>query len=86
MPVTGDPITGIDDANAMEGVTVFHAGTARSDGGGFVTAGGRVLSVTALGDTLAIARERALAGADAISFEGKQVRRDIGASAVGAGA
>ena len=86
-PVMGFAITGVDAANAMEGVTVFHAGTKRGNGGGFVTAGGRVFGVTALGATVAEARDRALAAADAIEFEGKQVRRDIGDSVgVGSGA
>jgi len=76
-PETGFPITGIDDANAMEGVTVFHAGTKRGESG-FVTAGGRVLGVTALGDTVSDARDKALAAADVIHFEGKVLRRDIG--------
>lgn len=77
-PETGFPITGVDDANAMEGVTVFHAGTKRGPEGGFVTAGGRVLGVTALGDSVGEARDKALAAADVIEFEGKILRRDIG--------
>ena len=48
-PRTGDVIEGLDAANALPGVTVFHAGTARRDDGAIVTAGGRVLDVTALG-------------------------------------
>ena len=69
----GSPITGIDDVDA----TVFHAGTAL-DGDQLVTAGGRVLSVCALGKDLDQARERAYAACDAISFEGAHFRRDIG--------
>ncbi len=84
-PEVGFPISGVDEANAMEGVTVFHAGTKRGEKGGFVTAGGRVLGVTALGATVGEARERALAGADVIEFEGKVVRRDIGGGVVAAG-
>jgi phosphoribosylamine--glycine ligase len=84
-PETGFEITGVNEANQMEGVTVFHAGTKRSAEGRFVTAGGRVLGVTALGANVAEARDRALAAADVIEFEGKIVRRDIGAE-VGAGA
>ena len=57
---------------------VFHAGTARR-GDRLVTAGGRVLGVTALGDDLADARARAYAAADLISFDGMQLRRDIAA-------
>jgi phosphoribosylamine--glycine ligase len=74
---TGKPITGLDAAAAVEGVHVFHAGTAEQDGQ-LVTKGGRVLTVTAVGDTLDQAAERAYRAADAISFEGKMLRRDIG--------
>ena len=86
---TGDPreptpellrqamIEGIDAANDVPGVTVFHAGTALRDGA-VVTNGGRVLTVTAIGADLDEAAERAYRGADAISFEGKMMRRDIG--------
>jgi phosphoribosylamine--glycine ligase len=59
---------------------VFHAGTTRT-GGALVTSGGRVLGVTALGVSLAQARDRAYAAVDAIELAGKQVRRDIGARA-----
>jgi phosphoribosylamine--glycine ligase len=62
-------------------VEVLHAGTAEEDGA-VVTAGGRVLNVTALGATPAEARERAYAAADEIEFDGKQLRRDIAARAV----
>jgi phosphoribosylamine---glycine ligase len=62
---------------------VFHAGTAM-DGDRLVTAGGRVLSVVGLGPDLAAAKERSLRGADAITFEGKTLRRDIGWRALGA--
>jgi phosphoribosylamine--glycine ligase len=73
----GKPITGLERAVAVEGVTVFHAGTAR-EAGGFVTAGGRVLMVTAIGETIDQAAERAYRAADLIHFEGKHMRRDIG--------
>ena len=78
-PRTGDVITGLDDAGALAGVTVFHAGTAATGGpeGGVVTSGGRVLGVTALGATLAEARDRAYRGAAAISWPGAQSRSDI---------
>ncbi|MEW6690197.1 MAG: phosphoribosylglycinamide synthetase C domain-containing protein, partial [Pseudomonadota bacterium] len=56
---------------------VFHAGT-RREGERLVTSGGRVLCVTALGDSLKIARSRAYAAADSIRFEGMQMRTDIG--------
>jgi phosphoribosylamine--glycine ligase len=58
-------------------VFVTHAGTARTSGGAIVTAGGRVLSVTALGGDAADARTAAYAAADRIDFDGKQLRRDI---------
>jgi phosphoribosylamine--glycine ligase len=77
----GKPITGIADADAMEGVKVFHAGTKR-EGENLVTSGGRVLGVTALGDTLAAARDLAYAAVDKIKFEGAHVRGDIAAKAL----
>ncbi|HUQ05023.1 MAG TPA: phosphoribosylamine--glycine ligase [Kofleriaceae bacterium] len=77
-PRTGDPITGLDTAGDLADVTVFHAGTARQ-GGAIVSAGGRVLGVTALGDDVGAARERAYAAVDRIGLDGKQFRRDIGA-------
>jgi phosphoribosylamine--glycine ligase len=72
---SGDLITGLDAVPA--GVHVTHAGTARTDTGELVTAGGRVLSVTGLGSDAAAARTAAYAAADMIHFEGKQLRRDI---------
>jgi phosphoribosylamine---glycine ligase len=80
-PRKGDVITGIDEANAVEGVQVFHAGTTHNGDGQIVTNGGRVLSVVASGDDLALARERAYRAADLIAFEGKVVRGDIASSA-----
>jgi phosphoribosylamine--glycine ligase len=77
----GDVIRGLDEASAMEGVEVTHAGTARRDGE-LVTAGGRVLNVTGVGDTAADARRRAYDAAGLISFDGKQMRTDIAARAV----
>jgi phosphoribosylamine--glycine ligase len=79
---TGDPISGLADVDPA--VEVTHAGTARSpDGsGGFVTAGGRVLNVTALGEDPAGARDAAYAAAEVINFPGKQLRRDIAARAL----
>ena len=74
---TGFPITGLEDAARVPGVTVFHAGTAMKDGR-LVTAGGRVLVVAGRGANLSIAVERAYAAADAVQFEGKSCRRDIG--------
>jgi phosphoribosylamine--glycine ligase len=77
----GDPISGLDEAAALDGIEVTHAGTARRNGA-TVTAGGRVLNVTGLGPTAAEARERAYAAANLISFEGMQMRGDIAARAV----
>jgi phosphoribosylamine--glycine ligase len=79
-PRLGDPISGLD-AVADE-VEVTHAGTAAASPGQLLTAGGRVLNVTALGADPAAAREAAYAAADVIEFEGKQLRRDIAARAV----
>jgi phosphoribosylamine---glycine ligase len=75
----GDPIGGLE--RVSDDVEVLHAGTAERDGT-IVTNGGRVLNVTALGESPADARDRAYAAADAIDFEGKQLRRDIAARAV----
>jgi phosphoribosylamine--glycine ligase len=77
----GDVIRGLDEAAALEGVEITHAGTARPDGE-IVTAGGRVLNVTGLGATAADARRRAYDAAELISFDGKQLRSDIAARAV----
>jgi phosphoribosylamine---glycine ligase len=76
-PRSGDPITGIEQAEHVEGVSVYHAGT-RRDGDRVVASGGRVLGVTAVGRTLKEARERAYQGCSRIGFEGAQYRRDIG--------
>ena len=73
---TGQAITGIERAEAIDGVTVQHAGTATTDGR-LVVAGGRVLGVTARGRSLAEARERVYRGVDLIEFDGKQARTDI---------
>lgn len=77
----GKVILGIDEAEALEGVTVFHAGTTLNSDGELVTNGGRVLNVVALGETFDEARERAYEACDLINFEGKQLRTDIGAKA-----
>jgi phosphoribosylamine---glycine ligase len=74
---TGLPISGIEDAESVAGVQVFHAGTARRDGR-LVTAGGRVLSVTAVGDDVSRAIEAAYDAVGRIRFEGMHFRRDIG--------
>jgi phosphoribosylamine--glycine ligase len=99
-PRTGDEIAGLDRAGALEGTTVFHAGTAAgpaagpgsgsgvgSPGRSVVTAGGRVLGVTAVAGSVAEARARAYQGVAAISWPGVQVRSDIArAAAVGSDA
>ena len=73
---------GIDDANAMDGVTVYHAGTALDDEGQVVTAGGRVLDVTAVAGSFEDARNLAYQACDRIWFEGKTYRHDIGIKAI----
>lgn len=79
----GDVITGVSDAEALAGVTVYHAGTELHGDGTLVTSGGRVLGVTALAPTLAEARDRAYEAAHKISFKGMQMRTDIAARAIG---
>ncbi|MDN5852524.1 MAG: phosphoribosylamine--glycine ligase, partial [Actinomycetia bacterium] len=79
-PRKGDPIVGVDEANALEGVDVIHAGTAIADGR-LVTSGGRVLAVTAVGDDLTQARERAYEGVGLIRINGAHHRTDIAAAA-----
>jgi phosphoribosylamine--glycine ligase len=74
---TGKVITGIEVAEEIDGVSVLHAGTEWNDGR-LLTAGGRVLAVTAVGGTIDEAAERAYRGVDAIKFDGMQYRRDIG--------
>jgi phosphoribosylamine--glycine ligase len=76
-PATGGAIRAIEAAERIEGVTVFHAGTA-SSGGGLVAQGGRVLAVTAVAETFANARARAYRAVDAIDFADGFHRRDIG--------
>jgi phosphoribosylamine---glycine ligase len=73
----GAPIAGVADADAIDGVQVFHAGTAMVDGT-LVTAGGRVLAVTGVADGLESARAVAYGGVAAITFDGAQHRSDIG--------
>ena len=78
----GKVITGVEDADALDGVTVYHAGTAVTDTGELVTSGGRVLAVTALGDTFEAARDLAYAACEKIDFEDKTLRHDIGLKAL----
>ena len=80
--VMGKPISGIEDAQTLPGVTVYHAGTRHRDDGTLVTAGGRVLNVTALGPDFASARDRAYEAVGRINFDGMFYRRDIGARAL----
>jgi phosphoribosylamine--glycine ligase len=80
-PQTGDVIEGLDAAARLPGVHLYHAGTLR-DAERIVTAGGRVLGITAVGDDLRQARTRAYHAAEQIRFAGKQMRHDIGARAL----
>ncbi len=77
----GDVIAGIEAASELDGVTVFHAGTVEQDGH-IVTAGGRVLGVTGLGNGVAEAIKRAYLGVEKISWRGLQYRKDIGRKAL----
>ena len=77
----GKVITGIEDAEAMENVTVYHAGT-RAEGDQVLTNGGRVINVTALGATFEDARNLAYEACEKIDFEGKTLRHDIGLRAL----
>ncbi len=81
-PERGSEIKGLERAAAMEGVTVFHAGTKR-EGTRLLANGGRVLNVTALGDSVAQAQARAYGAVDAIDWPGGFCRRDIGWRALG---
>lgn len=74
----GKVILGIDEAEDLKGVTVFHAGTAKNHDDELVTSGGRVLNVVALGNSFEQAQQRAYEACDLINFEGKQLRTDIG--------
>ncbi|MDQ3628359.1 MAG: phosphoribosylamine--glycine ligase [Actinomycetota bacterium] len=80
-PRSGDLIGGLDEADAIEGVDVIHAGTSTADDGRVLSAGGRVLAVTARGDDLEQARKRAYAGIALIDLAGAQVRTDIALAA-----
>src|SRR5262249_5642902 len=77
----GKVISGLDEASALPDIKVFHAGTKR-EGQHILTDGGRVFGVTALGDTLADARQKAYAAVDRIRFTGALWRRDIAAKAI----
>jgi phosphoribosylamine--glycine ligase len=73
----GKVISGLDEAALVPGVTVFHAGT-KNEGGKYLTSGGRVLGVTALGSDLSDAAKAAYNAASKINWEGMRMRRDIG--------
>ncbi|HTH51914.1 MAG TPA: phosphoribosylamine--glycine ligase [Pyrinomonadaceae bacterium] len=77
-PRTGDEISGLDNVAGVENVEIFHAGTSKNAEGRLITAGGRVLGVTATGGDLASALESAYAASAKISWPGMQYRRDIG--------
>ena len=79
---SGKCITGVQKAASQPGITVYHAGTKLDADGNTLTAGGRVLDVTAVAPTFAEARANAYAACDLIDFEGKQFRTDIGAKAM----
>lgn len=78
----GKVILGLEEAQDLDGVIVFHAGTALNPDGELITAGGRVLNVVALGDTFEEARNRAYEACELVKFEGVQYRSDIGRRAL----
>ncbi len=82
-PRVGNAITGLAEAEAVEGVSVIHAGTKQEPDGSIVTTGGRVLGVTALGESLEDARSRAYEACEHLKFDGMHFRRDIGAISLG---
>ncbi len=84
-PRTGDVIEGLDLARHVEGVTVFCAGVGADDQGRLVTAGGRVLNVTALGPDLTTARQLAYQAVACLHWPGMHVRTDIAEHATIAG-
>ncbi|MBC7807716.1 MAG: phosphoribosylamine--glycine ligase, partial [Akkermansiaceae bacterium] len=79
---TGKPIKGLDAAGNMDAVAVYHAGTNRNEAGETVTDGGRVLGVTATGESFHEARARVYAAVKKVSFENSFYRSDIGAKAI----
>lgn len=78
---TGIEMNGMDDKGQVDGAFVYHAGTKFSDGK-FYTAGGRVLGVTATGDTLQSALDKSYAAVEKINFDGRHFRKDIGQRAL----
>jgi phosphoribosylamine--glycine ligase len=81
---TGKEITGVAEAEGIDGVIVYHAGTAMTEDGRLVTAGGRVLNVTAVAPTFEEAREKVYSAVERIAFEGAHYRTDIGVRALAA--
>ena len=79
---TGKVISGLDEKGQCAGAQVYHAGTKLSEGGEFLTAGGRVLGITASGETLQKALDAAYKAAEQVTFEGVHYRRDIGQRAL----
>ena len=84
LPRTGDVILGVEEAEALDGVAVLHAGTVLDESGRLLTAGGRVLGVRGVGPDLATARARAYDGVVRIHIDGAHARTDIAAAAAGA--
>ena len=80
-PRTGDVIEGFEEASRRRGVTVFCSGVDQDSSGRLRTAGGRVLAVTGLGETITAARDRAYDAVSALSWPGMHHRRDIAANA-----
>jgi phosphoribosylamine---glycine ligase len=74
----GDIIHGLENFSETDGVAIFHAGTAFDDRGSFITAGGRVLGVTAIGESTSVSLSKAYGAASKIRWDGMQFRRDIG--------
>jgi phosphoribosylamine--glycine ligase len=83
-PIVGREIRGIEDASRIIGAEVFHSGTKR-EGDGYVTTGGRVLGVSARGDSLSAATSRAYDAASRIKISGSHYREDIGINRVSHG-
>jgi phosphoribosylamine--glycine ligase len=77
-PQIGDVISGLDKLKNQDDVEVFHAGTTKNENGNFITAGGRVLGVTATAENLNVALQKAYQAVGQISFDGMQYRKDIG--------
>ncbi len=77
-PQTGDVISGLDKLKSQKEVQIFHAGTAKDESGDFITVGGRVLGVTATGENLNEALQKAYQAVSEIFFDGMQYRKDIG--------